>query len=147
MTDATTKNAREPFPQAAPSISPQLDARIVRLPKVPRALAERLGYDAGLLLMTKLGGSQLVVPKGPPTSGTSVLVQALGEAAALVLIELFGGSTLEIPRGASLDAEAKRDAILRHPGSHDAAARAFNVTNRWVRMVRAAARKTATAAA
>jgi len=105
---------------------------------VPRALAERLGYDAGLLLMRKLGGTQVLVPT---TTRGSVISRALGEDAALVMAELFGGSYIDIPLGTRLQSIEKREAILARKGSSTSVARALGVTRRYVNMLRADAKK------
>ncbi|MEK7754525.1 MAG: Mor transcription activator family protein [Acidobacteriota bacterium] len=135
----TKEFTRARLPQLAPptSVREQRDPRTARLPKVPRALAKRLGYEVGLLLMTKFGGSLLSVPTSPTPAKGSVISRALGEAAARVMTELWGGESLEIPLGSKVKAADRRRAIIDHPGSHNEVAREFGVSRRWVRMVRA----------
>lgn len=133
------KSERARLPQLAPSSDP----RTARLPKVPRALAERLGYDTGLLLMKTLGGTQVLVPT---TARSSVISRALGEDAARVMTELFGGSDIDIPLGTRFQSIEKREAILAHAGSSKAVARALGVTRRYVDMLRADAKKSRRAA-
>jgi len=103
---------------------------------VPRLLAERLGYDMGLLLMKKFGGVQVSVPAKPTLVKGSVIARALGEEAALAMCELFGGGSVEIPTGSRLRRDDRRRAIIDHPGTNNEAARALGVSSRWVRMVR-----------
>lgn len=138
--DDTRNVARAPLPQAAPSSGPKQDPRIALLPKVPGALAERLGYHMGLLLIEKFGGQTMRVPTHPERE--TVLSRALGEEAARLISELFGGESIEVPRVAKkLAATHLRRCILEHPGSNNEAARDLDVSCRYVRQVRADARK------
>jgi hypothetical protein len=121
-------------------MSAQRDPRIARLPKVPRALAERLGFDTGWLLIAKFGGKQLAIPTTFTRRNGTVLTRALGEKAARVMAELFAGSTLEIPTGARFRSQDRRKAIALHRGSHGEVAASIGCTRRYVRMVRAAAK-------
>lgn len=116
------------------------DPRIARLPKVARALAERLGYETGVQLLAKFGGRQISVPTKPSLVKGSRLARDLGENAACVISELFAGETLEVPKGDFSRGALLRAAILDHTGSANEVARDLNVTRRWVRMVRAEAR-------
>lgn len=93
--------------------------------------------------MNSLGGLQVKVPAKPPRAQRSIFARALGEEAARIMVELFGGCIIEIPNGARLRAEQRRAAILIHPGRHGEVARDIGVTRRWVRVVRASARKAA----
>jgi len=125
-------DARTPSPNSS-----LRDPRIARLPKVPRALAKRLGYEAGLQLMAAFGGRQIRIPtkRFSLTSGNEIAC-VLGEEVAAIMADLFGGETIEIPKGSFLKADALRAAILAHPGSHNEAARDLGVSRRYVRMVR-----------
>jgi hypothetical protein len=127
---------RARLPQLASSSVSERDPRTARLPKVPRLLAERLGYDMGMLLMKKFGGVQVSVPAKPILVKGSVIARALGEEAALAMCELFGGGSVEIPTGSRLRRDDRRRAIIDHPGTNNEAARALGVSSRWVRMVR-----------
>lgn len=144
-TRANSTDARPPVAELTPSATDhaKADPRIARLPKVPRALAERLGYAAGVQLMEKFGGTILSIPKGGHADAGSTLLNALGAEATRVLIELFGSSNMEIPSGAVLRSAARKQEIISYQGSANEAARAFGVSNKWVRMVRRAARRDA----
>jgi hypothetical protein len=86
--------------------------------------------------MAAFGGSQISLPTRRCKKG-SALVRALGEESVRVLIELFGGEDLEVPKG-NPRADALREAILEHSGSHNEVARELGISRRWVRMVRTA---------
>lgn len=125
----------------------EADPRIARLPKAPRALAEKLGYAAGLRLMEQFGGRQLTIPGKITSSIGAVLSRALGDEAARVMVELFGPDTIEIPSGALLRSAALKEEIVNHRGSANEAARDLKVSRRYVRMVRDAAKAARRAAA
>lgn len=127
---------RARLPQMAPTSVSERDPRTARLPKVPRQLAERLGYDMGLQLLNKFGGQQVPVPAKLTLVKGSVIARALGEEAARVMCELFAGQTVEVPTGRKIKGDCARQAILDHPGSNNEAARDLGFTRRWVRMVR-----------
>lgn len=108
---------------------------------MPRALAERCGYATALRLMEEFGGMQISIPTTPAALERSGLARALGEDAAKALFELCAGDTVEVPKGRGVKADARRRAILEHPGSNNEAARDLRLSRRWVRTVRADARK------
>jgi hypothetical protein len=114
------------------------DPRIDQLYGVPRALAEALGYEAGIKLMTAFGGMQIQVPM--VARPKQRLWQLLGRDAAEAMSRLYAGHQIEIPNGGPLRAAARNRAIAEYEGSHNEAARHFGVTRRWVKMVRRAKR-------
>lgn len=136
------RTPRQPTLASSPSstLAAKSDPRIAQLPKVPRALAERLGYGVGLQLMAKFGGTQIRVPADANRVAVSVIARTLGEDAARVLCELHGGDSIEIPIGIRARSTGLRRAILEHPGSNNEVALELGVTRRWVRMVRGGAR-------
>lgn len=128
-----TQSARARLPRLQPTspgegvasgASAKRDPRIARLPKVARELAERLGYDAGVLLIEKFGGMQLSIP-GPSGAKCSRISRELGEEVARVVCELWGASRVDVPTGARIKSADLRQAINEHPGSHNEAARAL----------------------
>jgi hypothetical protein len=115
------------------------DARIHQLYGVPRALAEELGYDLGVKLMTAFGGMQISVPK--VARPRQQLWKTLGQDAAELLSRLYGPGQIDIPNGGPLRAKARNHAIVEDEGSHNETARKFGVTRRWVKMLRRAKRQ------
>jgi hypothetical protein len=118
---------------------PRTDGRIGQLVGPARALAEALGYDMGLRLMTEFGGMRIDIPKRPLPKW--VVWRALGEKAAKALCHHFGTRRIEIPVASRIARLARNHAIATHEGSHNEAARQFGVSRRWVKMVRRGARE------
>lgn len=108
------------------------------LPKILEELAEVMGNSQGALsLAHHFGGEDLYVP-GRATPKHK-LARICGLDVARALSKIRGNERVTIPLATT--ARLKRNRILKSDGSHAQVARATGCTIRYVKMVRAEAKK------
>ena len=109
-----------------------------RWPWLMQEVAEALGDDAALKLVSKYGGQLVSIPR---KSSGSMIEDALGEDIAALLVDLRGGEAVEIPNFGARLPEERRRFILTHPdlSANDCAQR-LGLTRRRVLQIRSETR-------
>ncbi|WP_372069751.1 hypothetical protein P7L75_01385 (plasmid) [Tistrella mobilis] len=108
-----------------------------------RDIAELIGDDLAMRLAASRGGQTWYVPRPDRLRPDHWLIDLLGQEAALALCQRYGPGDMEIPSGYYVHAAARAREIGAAAGSTREIAARYGVTERWVRMCRAAVRSAA----
>ena len=89
------------------------------VPPTGHGLVRMLGVSASLRVINRLGGWQVVIPKGPCNNAGGARVWAqlthmIGEANVLALSQQMGGECLEVPTLNALRVERRNQAVRSH---------------------------------
>lgn len=108
-----------------------------RWPRLMREIAEELGDDAALKLVSRYGGQEITVPlERSPT-----LEAELGPEITRLLIDLYGSTQVYVPNFGAKLAEERKRFVLTHPdlSANDCAQR-LGLSHVRVRQIRREAR-------
>jgi len=100
-------------------------------------VAEELGDDAALKLVSKYGGQEITVPRKSPRT----LEAELGPEIAYLMVEMYGGNQVYVPNFGARLAEERKRFVLTHPDlSANDCARRLGLSHVRVRQIRREAR-------